>query len=205
VVDLSLLEHAENFASLFKALPNAYLILLPDEKFTILDVDTAYLKATNTIREEIVGRPLFDVFPDDPRDPNATGVKNLTESLKTTIREKKPHKMPVQKYNIPQPGSDVFEERYWSPINTAVSDKNGTVICIIHHVSDVTEYAKLKQSYSQVADQVKESNNEIVTKVKELQDLNVLLIQRETRMSELKEENKRLVEELRTLREKVQQ
>lgn len=192
MTDLRVLEQVENLVSLFNSLPEAYLILSPDADFTILAVDDAYLQATNTIRELIVGRPLFEIFPDDPQDIGATGVHNLTESLHTTMREKKPHKMPVQKYNIPQPGSTVFEERYWSPINTAVMDRTGNVFCIIHHVSDVTEYARLEASFHTASNQIKESTSELIDKVKELQELNVLLIRRETKMSELKAENARL-------------
>ena len=34
-----------------------------------------------TRREEVIGRPLFEVFPDNPEDPGATGVRNLRASL----------------------------------------------------------------------------------------------------------------------------
>lgn len=203
MTDLRMLEQIENLIALFNSLPGAYLILSPDDDFTILAVDDAYLQATNTIRDRIVGRPLFEVFPDDPQDIGATGVHNLTESLRTTIREKKPHKMPVQKYNIPQPGSALFQERYWSPINTAVMDKDGNVICIIHHVSDVTEYAKLEDSFHTASNIIKESSSELINKVKKLQELNALLIQREAKMSQLKEENVRLQKMIVELQEKI--
>ena len=36
-----------------------------------------YLRATYTARDRIVGRPLFDVFPDNPGDAEATGVSAL--------------------------------------------------------------------------------------------------------------------------------
>jgi hypothetical protein len=44
-------------------------------------VDDAYLAATMIEREDIVGRPLFEAFPNDPNDPAATGVRNLQASL----------------------------------------------------------------------------------------------------------------------------
>jgi hypothetical protein len=44
-------------------------------------VSDAYLRATMTNREEILGRRLFDVFPDNPEDTAATGVANLRSSL----------------------------------------------------------------------------------------------------------------------------
>src|SRR4029077_10163893 len=68
-----------DYRLLFEAAPGPYLILTPD--LVIAAVNEAYLRATMTRREEIVGRGLFDVFPDNPDDPAATGVRNLRVSL----------------------------------------------------------------------------------------------------------------------------
>lgn len=56
-----------DFRALFESAPGLYLVLTPD--FTIVAVSDAYLQATMTKREEIVGRGLFDVFPDNPEEP----------------------------------------------------------------------------------------------------------------------------------------
>jgi hypothetical protein len=48
----------------------------------ILAVRDAYLKATKTKREAILGGGIFEVFPpDNPNDSAATGVRNMRESL----------------------------------------------------------------------------------------------------------------------------
>jgi hypothetical protein len=47
-----------------------YLVLT--STFTIEAASDAYLKATMTKREEILGRHLFEVFPNNPGDPTAT-------------------------------------------------------------------------------------------------------------------------------------
>ncbi len=39
-------------------------------------------------------------------------------------------------------GGDV---RYWSPVNTPISDLNGEIQYIIHKVHDVTDFVRLKQ------------------------------------------------------------
>jgi hypothetical protein len=46
-------------------------LLVLDPGLTIVGVTQAYLDATMTQRELIVGRGLFDVFPDNPDDPDA--------------------------------------------------------------------------------------------------------------------------------------
>jgi signal transduction histidine kinase len=134
------------FPSIFEKIPGNHLILKPNPpEFTLLAVSDNYNAATLTLREEIVGRSLFEVFPDNPNDPDATGVKNLTDSLLIVLDTRQEHRMNVQKYDVPRPGNDGFEEKYWSPVNTPVLDENGSVKYIIHTVVDVTELVQLQQ------------------------------------------------------------
>jgi PAS domain S-box-containing protein len=118
---------------------------------TIVAVSDAYLHATMTKREEILGRGLFDVFPDNPDDPTATGVSNLRASLDRVLQHRTPDTMAVQKYDIRRSESEGggFEERYWSPVNSPVLGSNGEVAYIIHRVEDVTEFVRLKQAESE--------------------------------------------------------
>jgi len=125
-----------DFKSLFETLPGLYLILNPD--FTIVAVSDAYLKATMTERKAIIGRGLFEVFPDNPDNKEATGVSNLRTSLNAVLQLGQPHKMAVQKYDIRKPDG-VFEERYWSPLNSPVFNEAHELVYIIHHVVDVTD------------------------------------------------------------------
>jgi signal transduction histidine kinase len=131
---------------LLEAAPGAYLVLDPD--FTIVAVTEAYLRATLVAREQIVGRELFDVFPDNPNDPAATGARNLRASLETVLRTGAPHAMPVQKYDIRRPDSEEFEERYWKPLNTPVVI-DGAVAYVIHSVEDVTSLVRLQHMKSE--------------------------------------------------------
>jgi hypothetical protein len=86
----------------------------------IVAVSDAYLHATMTRREDILGRGLFEVFPDNPDDPAATGVGNLRASLDRVRSGRLPDTMAVQKYDIRRPEADGggFEVRYWSPLNS---------------------------------------------------------------------------------------
>src|SRR4051812_7936144 len=53
-----------DFRSLFESVPGLYLVLTPDLK--IVAASDAYLKATMTSRVEVLGRSIFEVFPDNP-------------------------------------------------------------------------------------------------------------------------------------------
>ncbi len=136
---------APDFQLLFESAPGLMLVLKPD--LTIVAVSDAYLLATMTRRREILGRGLFAVFPDNPEDPGATGVANLRASLQTVLRDRTPHAMAIQKYDIRRPASEGggFEVRYWSPLNTPVLGSDGGIVYIIHRVEDVTEMVALKR------------------------------------------------------------
>jgi signal transduction histidine kinase/CheY-like chemotaxis protein len=128
----------EEFQLVFESVPGCYLVL--DPSFTIVAVSGAYLDATSTERDRIVGRYVFDVFPDNPDDPDATGVANLRTSLERVLSRRQSETMPVQKYDIEQPaGSGRFAARFWSPVNSPVLGPDGRVAFIIHRVEDVTE------------------------------------------------------------------
>jgi signal transduction histidine kinase len=134
-----------DFQALFEGAPGLYLVLTPD--LTIVAASEAYLQATMTQRAAIVGRQLFDVFPDNPDDPAATGVRNLRASLDRVRRNRVPDTMAVQKYDVRRPDADGggFEERHWSPMNSPVLDAAGALAYIIHRVEDVSEFVRLKQ------------------------------------------------------------
>ena len=135
-----------DYRNVFESAPGLYLVLRPD--FTIVAVTDAYLHATKTRREEILGRGLFEVFPDNPDDPQATGVRNLNASLQRVLEKRAPDVMAVQKYDIRRPEAEGggFEERFWSPTNSPVCDSRGEIIYIIHRVNDVTELVRLQQA-----------------------------------------------------------
>ncbi|MBV9772845.1 MAG: PAS domain-containing protein, partial [Gemmatimonadetes bacterium] len=130
------------FWAVFESAPDAYLLLAPDPPhFTMVAANEARLRATLTRRENVVGHPLFEVFPDNPDDPGATGVRNLQASLEEVLRTGRPHRMALQKYDIRTPEGG-FEERYWDPLNAPVFDEGGRLIYIIHRVEDVTEHVR---------------------------------------------------------------
>jgi signal transduction histidine kinase len=136
---------APDFRALFQSAPGLYLVLTPE--LSIVAVSDAYLRATMTEREGILGRGIFEVFPDNPDDPNAAGVRNLRASLERVRRDRVPDAMPVQKYDIRRPESEGggFEERFWSPVNSPILGPAGALAYIIHQVEDVTDFLRLRQ------------------------------------------------------------
>ncbi len=133
----------QDYQRLFEGAPGAMLVLLPDAGFTIAAVSDAYLRATMTRRQDILGRGVFEALTDDPARPEATGVRNLHDSLGRVVATGLPDRMPVQRYDIRRPDG-TFEERHWSPLNLPVLGADGRVEAIIHHVEDVTGFVDRK-------------------------------------------------------------
>ncbi len=130
---------APDFEGLFEAAPGCFLVL--DPRWNIVAVSDAYLHATMTRRDDILGRYLFDVFPDNPDDPTADGVANLSASLERVAGTLAPDTMADQHYDIRRPDDrgGGFEVRHWRPVNWPVLDAAGALAYIIHRVEDVTD------------------------------------------------------------------
>ena len=128
-----------DFKLLFESAPGLYLILSPT--LDIVAVSDLYTRATLTRREEIVGRGLFEAFPDNPDDPSADGVRNLRASLERVLRRRTSDVMAQQKYDVRRPDAEGggFEEKFWSPTNHPVFGADGEIHYILHVVEDVTE------------------------------------------------------------------
>lgn len=131
------------FENLFESLPGLYLVLTPN--LQIAAVSNAYLQATMTQREAIVGRALFEVFPDNPADQGATGASNLRASLDRVRQTGIADTMAIQKYDVRRPDG-VFEERYWSPVNSPVFGAERQIEYIVHRVEDVTEFVRQRST-----------------------------------------------------------
>jgi len=133
---------APDFEMLFESAPGCYLVVDPDQ--TIVAVSDAFLAATLSDRDDIVGRIIFEALPDNPDDPGTEGARNLKASLDRVRRELRPDSMSVQKYDVqrPEAAGGGFEERFWSPHNSPILNADGSLAYIIHEVQDVTDFIR---------------------------------------------------------------
>jgi PAS domain S-box-containing protein len=165
-----------DYKSIFESVPGLYLVLLPD--LNIAAVSENFLLATMTTKDQLIGRYLFDVFPDNPDDPRTIGVSNFRASLDAILQQGKAHPMTVQRYDIKrQDGS--MEERYWSPLIKPVKDERGKLQYIINRVEDVTDFVKMRSDKEKqdkitanLRSQVEEMEAEIFNRGRELQLMN---------------------------------
>ena len=132
------------YKKLFHSSTSAQLMVGIDSPYyTILDVNNAYLNTTNAKREAILNKPVFEAFPDNPTDADSANVAMSAYSFSQAIKNKLPHTTSNYRYDLPIPGTDRFEERYWTTTNTPILDEHGEVMLILHTPVDVTAMVKL--------------------------------------------------------------
>ena len=134
------------YKATFNNISAALLLIDTDAPhYTILDVNDAYLKATNSNREGLLGKSVFGAFPANPSDEEAKNIEMTIFSFEQAIHTKMPHTMSDYRYDIPIRGTDQFEERYWTTTNSPVLDDDGNVAYFIHSPANVTELIKLRE------------------------------------------------------------
>lgn len=129
---------SEDSKAIIRALPFVVLLVRPDAEFTIVEASNQYLQVSFTKRESIIGRPIFEVFPDNPADPLANGVGRLRNSFNAVMHTKMAHVMDVVRYDIQVPSKPDFLRKHWLATNIPVLDGQGNLSYILYRVFDVT-------------------------------------------------------------------
>ncbi|MER6784578.1 SpoIIE family protein phosphatase [Streptomyces sp. NPDC000658] len=170
---------AIDYAAVFQALPGMVALLTPELVYA--DVNAEFLRVTGRSREHMVGRHLFDVFPDNPNDGSASGMRNLEASLRRVLATGERDTMALQRYDVEsleRPGE--WDERYWSPVNAPVLGPDGSVVLLAHRVEEVTELIRARGgratdghgSGTGSGSRGRVLEAELYTRARELQELN---------------------------------
>ena len=131
-----------DFQLLFESAPGMFVALSPDLR--IVAASDAYLRATHTSREDLVGKNIWEAFPG--ADPPAGGAGSLHASLERVRRDRVAHTMDTQKHATPRPGPDGgMEVRYWRRSNIPVLGAGGKMCYFICSVEEVTEQVLLTE------------------------------------------------------------
>jgi PAS domain S-box-containing protein len=136
------------YRAVFEASPNPYMLL--DRELRFVAANPAYLRATGTTTEALIGRHLFEAFPHDPHDPRNENARLLRESLERVMASRASDVIAVIPYRVPRErnGQMVLEERVWSATHTPILDDGGEVRLILQHTVDVTDLREMHDTAS---------------------------------------------------------
>jgi signal transduction histidine kinase len=125
-----------DFPSVFASLPGAMVVLSPELK--VLAVTDELRSIAMMDSDAMIGRDLFELFPDDPDAP--MGANTLKRSLKQVVDTRRPDVMPLTKYGLKRPEAEGggYVDKYWQASNHPVLGPDGRLLYIIHRTEDVT-------------------------------------------------------------------
>lgn len=162
-----------DYRKLFESLPGRYSIMTPEMRY--LAATDAYLRATNTEREAVIGRTVFEVFPVSPDDPSAESQRIFRASIERVLATRKPDVMPAFQYDIRADNDSGFQQRYWEPINTPILDADGKVAYIVNWIDDVTALEESTRLQARVNAQNAELEARVAERTQELHATNMEL------------------------------
>lgn len=127
---------SRDFLEDFHRMPG--LCLLLDPAFKIVAQNKAHALATLTADRNVIGKYLFEVYPDNPGDSGAEGVSVLRASLLKVLKTREPDVMAPVRYDV-QAARGPYQTRWWQVTNTPVLGDDGYVLWIINRAEDVTQ------------------------------------------------------------------
>ena len=133
-----------HYRKLLEALPGLFVVLTSE--LVVADASDAYLEVAGCRREDVVGRPFFEVFPlHRSSDPTSEAGESLRASLDTVLRSGQAHTMPIRELKNAR-----GESRFWSSVNSPVLSDDGAVTHIIRRVKDVTDVIEQQQEWQSI-------------------------------------------------------
>ncbi|MEW2418927.1 SpoIIE family protein phosphatase [Streptomyces nigra] len=175
-----------DYKAVFRALPG--MVALLDTDLIYVDANDDFQRLSGRSREQLVGRYIFDVFPDNPNNAAATGMSNLRASMLRVTETGERDAMALQRYDVEDAGNPGhWEERYWSPVNAPVAGPDGKVAYILHRVEEVTELIRVRGGAGGADgdSRARILEAELYTRARELQELNERLRQAHAREREV--------------------
>lgn len=131
-----------DFAQVFERSPNPYMLV--DRNLRYVTANPAYLALTASRLEDLVGRGLFDAFPNDPDDPDNLPARMLRASFERVLATGERDVLAWIPYRVPKyvNGALVTRYRVFSASHEPILGPDGDVAYILQHTVDVSALAE---------------------------------------------------------------
>ncbi len=159
-----------DFERLFQKLPSPHMVLDRDLRFVA--VNAAYEKVTMRRSEELVGRGMFEVFPNE-----GDGGKRLRDSFLRVFERNESDTLAYLRYEIPVPAErgGGLEERYWTAVHTPLEDSAGNIRYLMQNTVDVTDIVRMREAIS-LPYRAPEAEVQLIERAREAEDTNRALM-----------------------------
>jgi PAS domain S-box-containing protein len=136
-----------NFDAIFHSSHTPYILVntnLPE--YTVADVNRAFLNATKTTREALIGKPVFEIFAANP-DGSGDGVYDkIRAAFDTAVKTQQAVELPAHRFDTIDPDTGKYREIYWISKIVPILNSDGIPTHILHSPIDVTtQYGALKR------------------------------------------------------------
>ena len=123
----------------FRDFPMPAILLAADDSYSVVDANGDYLHLTAKKHNELYGRSLFDVFPDqEPANPNSA-IKKTIKCLHDTIYYGKPQSPGRLAYAFTDDVTGKTRLHQLMPEFIPVVDESGTISYVFLFIRQVTE------------------------------------------------------------------
>jgi PAS domain S-box-containing protein len=123
--------HRIDFTSLFEVLPGPHNIIDRDLRFVA--VNAAYEQATGRSREDLIGRGMFEAFPN-----SGEAGRRLRQSLERVLETGEADTLAFIRYEIAA-ADGRMEDRYWTAVHMPIRGPGGAVEFVLQNTVDVTD------------------------------------------------------------------
>jgi len=122
-----------DYLAIFQRLPVPFMVL--DRELRFADANAAYCAVTMSRREDLIGRHVFDAFPE-----TGENRQRYQDAFERTLRGEA-NVVALFPFAIPRPAEagGGMDTRYWSCTHTPIRDAAGVVTHIVQQTEDVTE------------------------------------------------------------------
>ena len=170
-----------DFQAIFDSVPTPLMLMSRD--LTILNMNQCYLDAVARDRDDLLGRNVFDAFPN--AEVTAVRLKTSLQNVSTTGR---PDFLSLLHYPVPVRNETAIEDRYWSVSHVPILDADGTVAFILQNTQDVTDMQRFKahdRLNPDPVDSVERIGSSVLQRAEKVQALNASLLRESAQLRNL--------------------
>lgn len=145
-----------NFEKLFQSLGTAYIVFdIDDPTFTVIGENDAHAKIAMVKRENVIGKPVLEAFPDTSEEYVKHGKSRLLESFRKVIATGEPDSMPDLSYDLKDENGNL-KTMFWEVTHYPLFE-DGKVVAVFQQTKDITTTISAQRELTLAQDQLEQA------------------------------------------------